>query len=241
MSVCPVCGGQLTFVKQYNQWYCHRCQRYQQPQAGAPQARPQATGAAAPALAAMWYQNFYRIRKKVLAIGNKYWIEDEGGRTLGFSKQKILRLKEDIRVYTDEGMTQELFRIQQTQILDIWGTFAVIDSATGAPLGYIRRKALTSTFAWDEWDVYDANNVLIGGIHEEEGRGLMRKYLPGGALIPEKMTLKLQGAPVAEINQQFKIIGDIWELRCLSVPPYFDRRVLLGGLLLMGMIERERK
>ncbi|MEM4729913.1 MAG: hypothetical protein QXH42_09185 [Thermoplasmata archaeon] len=234
MSVCPGCGGPLTFVQQYGQWYCERCRSYQQPAGGAPQAAP------AGALA-IWYQNFYRIRKKVLAIGNKYWIEDSAGNILGFSKQKILTLKEDIRVYTDEKMAQELFRIQQTQILDIWGTFAVLDSASGAPLGYIKRKALTSTFAWDEWDVYDANNVLIGGIHEEEGRGLMRKYLPGGGLIPEKMTLKLQGVPVAEINQQFKIIGDIWELNCVNVPPHFDRRVLLGGLLLMGMIERERK
>ncbi len=233
MSVCPRCGGQLSFVQQYGQWYCNACRAYQQP-SGAPQP----PGAPASGPGAIWYQSFYRIRKKVLAIGNKYWIEDQSGGILGFSKQKILRL---IRVYTDEGMAQELFRIQQTQILDVWGTFAVIDSATGAPLGYIRRKALMSTFAWDEWDVFDANNVLIGGIHESEGRGLMRKYLPGGGLIPERMTLKLQGVPVAEINQHFKIIGDIWELRCLSVPPHFDRRVLLGALLLMGMIERERK
>lgn len=138
-------------------------------------------------------------------------------------------------------MTQEVFSIKQQQIVDAWGTFAVVDSGTNASLGYIKRKALMSAFAWDEWDIFDANNQPIGGIHESKGLGLARKYIPGGALIPEKMTLKLNGAPVASINQQFKIIGDIWELNCVNVPPQIDRRVLLGALILMGMIERQRK
>lgn len=189
----------------------------------------------------LWHKNGYRIRKKVIALGNKYWIEDLEGNMLGFSKQKILKLKEDIRIFTNEAMDEELFHIKQHQIVDAWGRFDIIDSTNEALLGYIRRKALMSAFAWDEWDVYDKNDTLIGGIHESKGLGLIRKYIPGGALVPEKMTLKLNNAPVAEIDQQFKIIGDIWELRCLNVPADIDRRVLLGGLLLMGMIERSRK
>ncbi|RLF73238.1 MAG: hypothetical protein DRN55_04140 [Thermoplasmata archaeon] len=189
----------------------------------------------------LWFQNYYRVRKKVLAIGNKYWIEDQAGNIIGFSKQKILKLKEDIRIYTDESMKQELFRIKQQQIIDLWGNFALIDSATEQPIGYIRRKAAKSTFAWDEWEMYDANNQLIGKIEESKGRGLMRKYMPGGKLIPEKMTISLGGRPVAEVNQKFKVIGDIWELNCTNLPPNVDRRPLLGALVLMAMIERQHK
>ena len=189
----------------------------------------------------IWYQNYYKVRKKVLAIGNKYWIEDANGNTLGFSKQKILRLKEDIRIYTDEKMKQELFQIRQQQIIDIWGTFAVIDSATNNILGYIKRKAAKSTFAWDEWMVLDAQGNIIAKIEENKARGLIRKYAPGGKLVPEKMKLYLNGKPVVEINQKFKIIGDIWEVHVLDLPPNFDRRVLLGGVILMAMIERQHK
>jgi hypothetical protein len=168
-------------------------------------------------------------------------LEDYNKNILGFSKQKMFKLKEDIRVYTDESMKVEMFRIQQQEIFDIWGTFAVIDSPTNTLLGFIKRKALMSTFAWDEWDVLDAYKRPIGGIHESEGRGLVRKYVPFGNLVPEKMTLKLNNQVVAEINQEFKIIGDIWELKCIAVPDWFDRRVLLGALLMMGMIERQHK
>ncbi len=189
----------------------------------------------------IWTQNYYRVRKKVLAIGNKYWIEDAKGNTLGFSKQKILKLKEDIRIYTDEKMKQELFRIQQQQIIDLWGTFVIVDSATNTILGYIRRKAAKSTFAWDEWEVLDAHKNLMARIEENKGRGLIRKYAPGGKLVPEKMKLYLNGKPVVEINQKFKIIGDIWEVKVIDLPQSFDRRVLLGGVILMAMIERQHK
>lgn len=160
---------------------------------------------------------------------------------LGFSKQKLFKLKEDIRIYTDESLSNELFRIQQQQILDIWGTYSVVDSQSGVVLGTIKRGAFSSEFVRDEWEVYDANNQLVGGMYESVGRGLARKKVPGGALIPEKMTFSLHGQPVAQINQKFKIIGDIWELNCTNVPQYFDRRVLLACLLLMGMVERDRK
>ncbi|MCK4443365.1 MAG: hypothetical protein KAW09_02400, partial [Thermoplasmata archaeon] len=191
--------------------------------------------------AAIWYQNAYSIRKKVLTVWNKYWIEDQRGKMLGFAKQKMFRLKEDIRIFTDEKMKQELFKIKQQQILDVWATFAIVDSQTNTTLGFIKRKALASMFVRDEWEVYNAADQLIGGIYEEKGRGLARKYMPGGKLIPEKMTFKLNNVPVANIDQKFKIIGDIWDLKCTNLPLDFDRRVLLGCLLLMGMIERGRK
>jgi len=189
----------------------------------------------------IWYQNYYRIRKKVLTVGNKYWIEDYNGRILGFSKQKLFKLKEDIRIYSDESMSRELFRIGQQQIMDMWGNFAVIDSYTNSILGYIKRKALMSGFIKDEWDIFNAANQQVGRIYESTGGGLARKYLPGGKLIPEKTTLEIYGRPVAEINQKFQIIGDIWELNCQYVPPELDRRILLSCILLMGMIERGRK
>lgn len=188
----------------------------------------------------IWYQNYYRIRKKVLAYANKYWIEDYNRNLLGFCKQKLFKLKEDIRIFTDDSESQELFRIKQEQITDMWGKFSVLDSTTGMKLGIIKRKII-SAYSKDQWEIYNNNEQLIGGIYESTlGRALTRKYVPGGALVPEKMTIELNGQPIAEVNQKFKLIGDIWEMNCERVPPDFDRRVLLSTMLLMGTIERGR-
>lgn len=226
------------WVAQYGQWWCQREQRYYPP---APTPAQAATPTTVPTVPSLWTMNFYRIRKKVLALTGQYWIEDQAGNQLAYSKQKMLRVKEDIRIFTDETMTRELFQIRQQQILDIWGTFAVIDSGSNALLGFVRRRALTSTFVADEWEIRDPANNLVGEIKESTGRGLARKWIPGGSLIPERLTMTLGGMPVAYINQQFKIVGDIWEIECQNLPTMFDRRVFLGGVILMGMIERARK
>ena len=229
MANCPSCGNPLA----EGGAFCSKCG-----------ARVDAQGVPRPAGTAMspiWYGNFYRIRKKVIAIANQYWIEDGQSRQLGFSRQKIIRIKEDIRIFADDSMTTELFKIRQEQVMDMWGTFAVIDSATNTVIGKLRRQALSSGVFKDEYLLLDPNGNSVGRVAERGGRGLARKYLPGGSLVPEQLVVEFYGRQVAEIKQQFKVIGDIWEVDCSQVPPQFDRRTLISSMLLMGMIERDRK
>ncbi len=189
----------------------------------------------------LWYQNFYRIRKKVVTVGNKYWLEDQNSAIIGFCKQKLFKLKEDIRIYTNETMEEELFRIKQEQITDAWGNFAVIDSASNQKIGFVKRNIL-SAFVKDSWEIYTTSGQLVGKIEEKStGHALARKYMPGGGLIPEKMHITMNNQPIADVSQEFKIVGDIWTMNCYMVPDNFDRRVLLACILLMGMIERSHK
>lgn len=243
---CPVCRNALTWIAQYNAWYCYSCKQYHQPAPAAAPAQaaqaPTAPQAHAPAASVpnLWNQNFYRIRRKVIALAQQYYVEDQQGNQIGYSKQKMFKLKEDIRVYTNDQMTQELFRIQQTNWSDAWGQFAIIDSASGLAVGHVRRKALASIVR-SEWEMYNAANQLVGGIYEKAGRGLARRFVPMGALIPQKMEVTLQGQTVATIDQQFKIIGDLWDINAQSFPHTADRRVLISSAILMGMIERAQQ
>jgi len=169
---CPNCGNKIP----EGGAFCSNCgARVGTPMDGASAPPPAAPGNP------MWYQNYYRIRKKVIAIADQYWIEDSQGGTLGYSKQKLLRLKEKISVFTDQSMSTELFRIEQEQIMDMWGTFAVKDSATGAVVGKLRRQALSSGFFKDEYLLLDPYGNAVGRVAERSGRGLVRKYIPLGA------------------------------------------------------------
>ena len=225
MANCPACGAQVVEGASF----CSGCGR---PAVSAAPLSPGST---------MWHGNYYRIRKKVLAIANQYWIEDANAGVLGYARQKILAIKERIPVFSDESMSNEVFRIQQDQVADAWGTFSVLDSASGICVGKVRRAALSSGFYKDKYLLLDPQGKEVGSVTERAGRGLARKYIPGGGLIPEKVIVEFYGREVAEIKQQFKIIGDIWEVDCRGILVQFDRRVLLGAMLLMGMIERDRK
>ena len=188
----------------------------------------------------IWLQNQYRIRKKVVALTNQYWIEDWGGKELGYSRQKLLRIKEDIRIFTNESMSTELFRIQQDNLMDGWGMFSIIDSPSNQVVGKLRRN-FASNYVWDEYQLLDSTGKQFGRVAERAGRGLARKFVPFGGLVPEHMCLEVNGQQVCEIKQQFKIVGDIWEVDLSSMPNYLDRRIILAAMLMMGMVERERK
>jgi uncharacterized protein YxjI len=187
----------------------------------------------------IWTSSHYKIRKKVFAIANQYWIEDGRGAVLGYTKQKLMRFREDIRIYSNESMSYELFRIHQEQCIDAWGTFAVIDTATNICVGKIRRR-LMSDLSKDEYFLLDPAGQQVGRVVEDLGRGLARKYLPFGGLLTERVVVEFYGRPVTEIKQQFRLIGDEWDVDCSMLPPQFDRRVLLAGIIMMGMIERGR-
>ncbi len=225
MANCPACGAQVVEGASF----CGKC------------GRPALSAPPPPTASPMWFGSYYRIRKKVLAIANQYWIEDATGGVLGYARQKILAIKEKIPVFSDDSMTSEVFRIQQDQVVDAWGTFSIVDSVSGTCVGKVRRAALSSGFYKDKYLLLDPQGTQLGEVSERSGRGLARKYVPLGGLIPEQVIVQFYGREVAEIKQQFKIIGDIWEVDCRGVPVQFDRRVLLGALLLMGMIERDRK
>jgi hypothetical protein len=151
----------------------------------------------------------------------------------------MMKLKEDIRIYADKKMKQELFQIRQTQIVDAWGSYAVIDTASNVVVGNIKRSAGRSMVA-SEYLLLDAHGQQIGRVFEEKGKGALRRFVPGGGLIPQKVFLEFGGQVCGEIKQKFKMVGDIWEVDASCVPPTLDRRVLIGAMLMMAMIERKR-
>ena len=66
----------------------------------------------------------YLFRRKVLKVfGGEFRIYDSSGNLALFSKQKAFKLKEDIRAYADESMTNELLTMKARQIVDFGATY----------------------------------------------------------------------------------------------------------------------
>jgi uncharacterized protein YxjI len=137
-------------------------------------------------VAPQWLQDYYTVRQKVLAIGKTYFIDDASNRQIGYCKMKIFKLKEDIRIYTDDTKNHELLSIKQEQILDWSGTFKVTDSQTGQVCGFFQRRPLKSMFR-DEWIILDANKNEYGKILEDSGgMAMLRRFIK---FIPKKYNL----------------------------------------------------
>lgn len=134
----------------------------------------------------------YTIRRKVMTLaGAKFHIYDAQEKLIGFSKQKAFKLKEDIRVFTDESEKTEMLSIQARSIIDFSSAYDVVNSQSGAKLGALQRKGLASMLR-DSWVMLDAAGREFGKIQEDSmGMALVRRFVPlGSLLIPQKFHLQ---------------------------------------------------
>jgi hypothetical protein len=151
----------------------------------------------------------YTIRRKVLKIfGAAFHVYDKDAHPIGFCKQKAFKLREDIRIFTDESMKTELISIQARTILDFSTTYDVTLS-DGSQLGSMRRKGLRSTFIRDEWMVFSPDgNTQIATLREVGSfLSFARRYIEFVALFaPQKFELiRPDGSKAAFYRQHFNL------------------------------------
>src|SRR5262249_50431491 len=130
----------------------------------------------------------YTIRRKVFTLfGAKFHVYDPAGELIGFSQQKAFKLKEDIRVFADETMSEERLSIKARQIVDFGAAYDVVDSQSQMKVGALKRKGWTSILR-DSWIVMDEDDREIGAIQEDSMfMALLRRFL--GAWIPQSFHL----------------------------------------------------
>jgi len=139
----------------------------------------------------------YMVRQKVMKIlGEEFHIySDESMQSMiGYSKMAALKLKEDIRVYSDESKSTELLIIKQKGILDFTGGFSIVDGQTGESLGTLRRKGMKSIIR-DSWVLMDQKENVVGSLGEESGGlALIRRFIPYlHILFPQQFHLRVNG------------------------------------------------
>jgi uncharacterized protein YxjI len=194
-------------------------------------------------LTARFSHQTYLVRKKFWQFfGGSFYIYAPNGEIVLFSKMKAFKLKEDIRVFTDETLQTEALSIQARSILDFSGAYDVYDSATGQRVGALRRKGFKSSFYKDEWVILDGADREIGVIQEENAiLALLRKYLVG-ALIPQSFDARIGDRTVATFKQSFNLFATKLSLDFSLDPQHqFDRRLGLAAGILLCAIEGKQR
>ena len=183
----------------------------------------------------------YTVRRKFWKFfGAAFYILDEAGSLIGYSSQKAFKLKEDIRVYTDESMTEELLVINARSIIDFGATYDVTDPADeGRSVGSYRRKGWTSLVR-DEWLIFDPHGNEIGKIQEDStGLAILRRLIGGMAQLfaPQAYHVEIDGTNAAEMATSRNPF--IYKLNVTIDPDAAgaDPRMILAGAILLAAIE----
>lgn len=197
------------------------------------------SSSAIPALTPRFSHPSYLVRKKALKLlGGKVDIYAPDGTPVLCSLQKAFRLREDIRLYSDERKTEELLIIKARQIIDFSAAYDVVDAPTGAPLGVLRRKGWRS-LVQDKWEILSPQEQPIATIEEDSlALALLRRLATN--LIPQRYDFKdLQGRVIAEGNQHFNPFIYKLDLTMPTGPAaqLLDPRLVLASATLLALIE----
>ena len=92
----------------------------------------------------MAYQYPLNMRFKLISLTPQVYITEANGNEVVFVRQRMLKLKEDIQIYSDSSKSEEIFRIKADRIIDFSAHYHFTDSRLDEPLGSIKRKGMRS-------------------------------------------------------------------------------------------------
>jgi hypothetical protein len=179
----------------------------------------------------------YLLKRQAIALTGRFRFYDPMGNLVMFSEQKMFKLREDIRVYSDENKTQEVLSVKARQIIDFSAAYDVVDTAMNQKVGALRRKGWSSLLR-DEWEVLDANDNPIGALFEDSmGLALLRRFLLGSWL-PQNYDMTLGDTRVADLKQNFNLFR--YELNLdfsMDSSQRLDRRIGIAAGILLAAVE----
>lgn len=185
---------------------------------------------------------------KLLALASQIYIRDANGQLLGYVKQKLLKLKEDINVFADEEQTQHLYNIKADRVLDFSGRYNFTDSQ-GRTLGSIKRKGMRSILKAN-YEIYDAGGEQVMQINEENawikvidsllGEVPLLGMFTGYFFNPAYIVSKMDNTPVAKLKKQPAFFEGVFLLEPVGQIPSEDETILLLSVLTMTLLERSR-
>ena len=185
---------------------------------------------------------------KILAIANQIYVKDVEGQTLGYVKQKLLKLKEQVRVFSDESQTELLYAIDADRMLDFSARYNFSDAA-GNHLGSVGRRGMRSI--WKAYyEIFDASGSNVFVIREEKGwikviDGIIGELplvgmLTGFFLNPSYLISTPEGQPVARLQKEPAFFEGKFRLDSLQETNATDETLVLLSLLMMTLLERNR-
>jgi uncharacterized protein YxjI len=106
----------------------------------------------------MSFQLAYPVKMtfKLLALAPQIYVRDAQNRDLLYVKQKLLKLKEEVNVFSNESQSQQLYQIKADRIIDFSAKYTVRNSM-GQEVGAIKRQGMMSMWR-ATYDVFNGPN-----------------------------------------------------------------------------------
>ncbi len=191
-----------------------------------------------------------QLRFRIIALAPQIFITDASGNSVLFVRQKILNLREDVRIFRDESKTEELYRINADRIIDIGARYRFTDSKTERPLGSIKQRGLKTIWR-AHYDIETPNGDSSHSLTEDNpwvkvGDALLSEipfvgFFTGFLLHPAYTVHDNAGLPVMQLTKEPAFFESKYRIDNLepSISQEEEQRILLS-LMMMVQLNRAR-
>ena len=185
---------------------------------------------------------------KISTIANDFIASDVNGKTVAYVRQKMFKLKEDIRVYDNESKTRTNFTIKADRWIDFSAAYSMTDTM-GKPVGKIARKGWASIWK-AEYDIINQFEKTQYKITEDSAWIKVLDSLLGqipvlsiftGYLFNPSYTIKdFQGNEIARLKKEPSFFGRKFKLTKLGAIDTDDQARIILSFMMMVLLERRR-
>lgn len=184
---------------------------------------------------------------KIATIGTRIRVTDAAGRQVGYARKKKFKLKEDVRVYRDEDQRELLFGLKADRVWDFGAGYAV-SGPDGHPVGVVRRQGMRSMWK-SAYTLADTAGSEVGLIHEENPwvkvLDSVMESVPGGDMLgglffnPSYLA-ELRGEAVLRVKKERSVFESKFTIEKLAEFSADEEDLLLAGVIMMVLLERDR-
>lgn len=180
---------------------------------------------------------------KIIALAPQIRVLDASGQLALYVRQKLLALKEDVKVFADEGQQRQLLQIKADRIIDFSAQYN-ITAIGGGPAGSVKRRGMRSLWK-ATYDIKDPSGAEVGLIHEENPwlkvLDSFASEIPFlGMLINPAYLVDLRGQTVLYLKKQPAFFEGRFTLEKRGEFSEADEKLLLASILMMLLLERQR-
>lgn len=188
------------------------------------------------------------LKFRITTLSNDFSVTDASGVTVAYVRQKMLKLVEEVQVYTDESRSQQMYAINANKWLDFSASYAFTD-ASGRPVGRVARKGWASLWRAN-YEIFDGADSNILYIKEENpwakvfdsimgdipGLGLLTGYF----FHPTYAVKRPDGTAIARLSKVNSFFGRKFNVTKLAEFSEGEEERTVLSLMMMILLERRR-
>lgn len=186
---------------------------------------------------------------KILALASQATVTDASGRTVLYTRQKLLKFKEHVEIWTDASQGTRLADIKANKVID-WSARYFSTDAQGAPIGSVGRRGWRSLWK-AHYEVFNpGDNSTDFSIQEENGWTKVLDSLLGEIPIlgifsgyflhPSYLATRADGTPAMRLTKEPAFWEGRFRIEKLADLTPREELNLLLSFLMMILLERRR-